>query len=160
MSLGNVSKPVRSVRLCLLSAPCWCGSALCFMAPGDAEVSTARIKRSLLQACRTGKQAVKVVLLAVAVGVYFIPSPTEPEPLIFEGSPPALEGSLAFNTRLQRGQRLFAGQLKGPESFTADQNGADGIPFDFLNGLEISKNGTVFFTDSSRGGDGMFVTRC
>ncbi|KAI4904623.1 hypothetical protein NFI96_014605 [Prochilodus magdalenae] len=151
----------------------------------------------------------------------------------FEGPPPVLEGRLAVNTRLQRGRRLFAGQLKGPESFTADQNGnvytgtvdgklwritnetltfvtqmgqnlpecgtstdyepvcgrphglrldrhgqlivadsylglfkvdpwtgektllysskegADGIPFGFLNGLEISKNGTVFFTDSS-----------
>uniref|UniRef100_A0A3B1JG32 Zgc:194209 n=1 Tax=Astyanax mexicanus TaxID=7994 RepID=A0A3B1JG32_ASTMX len=64
-----------------------------------------------------------VLVLAVAVGVYFIPSPIDPEPFIFEGPPPALEGPLAVNTRLQRGRRLFAGQLKGPESFTADQNG-------------------------------------
>ncbi|KAG9280369.1 adipocyte plasma membrane-associated protein-like [Astyanax mexicanus] len=181
----------------------------------------------------TVQQCVWVLVLAVAVGVYFIPSPIDPEPFIFEGPPPALEGPLAVNTRLQRGRRLFAGQLKGPESFTADQNGnvytgtvdgklwrinnetltfitqmgqnlpecgtstdyepvcgrphglrldrhgqlivadsyfglfkvdpwtgqktllhsskegADGIPFGFLNGLEISKNGTVFFTDSS-----------
>uniref|UniRef100_A0A8C9U973 Zgc:194209 n=1 Tax=Scleropages formosus TaxID=113540 RepID=A0A8C9U973_SCLFO len=150
-----------------------------------------------------------------------------------EGPPPALEGPLAVNSRLQQGRRLFVGQLKGPESFTADQEGnvytgtvdgklwrihedtlhfitqmgenipecgssqdfepvcgrphglrldrhgqlivadsylglfqvnpwtgektlllsskegADGIPFGFLNGLEISRNGTVFFTDSS-----------
>ncbi|KAF4114881.1 hypothetical protein G5714_005104 [Onychostoma macrolepis] len=180
-----------------------------------------------------GMSSVKVLLLAVAVGVYLIPSPIDPEPYIFEGPPPALDGPLAVNTRLQRGRRLFSGQLKGPESFTADQNGniytgtvdgklwrisnesltfitqmgriipecgtstdyepvcgrphglrldrdgqlivadsyqglfkvdpwtgektllhsskegADGIPFGFLNGLEISKNGTVFFTDSS-----------
>uniref|UniRef100_A0A673FQY4 Adipocyte plasma membrane-associated protein-like n=1 Tax=Sinocyclocheilus rhinocerous TaxID=307959 RepID=A0A673FQY4_9TELE len=173
-----------------------------------------------------GTSAVKVLLLAVAVGVYLIPSPIDPEPYIFEGPPPALDGPLAVNTRLQRGRRLFSGQLKGPESFTADQKGniytgtvdgklwrisnesltfiaqmgrnipecgksanytlvswyrngqlivadsyqglfkvdpwtgektllhsstegADGIPFLFLNGLEISKNGRVFFTDSS-----------
>ncbi|XP_051974594.1 adipocyte plasma membrane-associated protein [Xyrauchen texanus] len=177
--------------------------------------------------------SIKAALLAVAVGVYLIPSPIDPEPYIFEGPPPALEGPLAVNTRLQRGRQLFSDQLKGPESFTADQNGniytgtvdgklwrinkesltfitqmgqnipecgtsmdyeplcgrphglrldrdgqiivadsylglfkvdpwtgektllhsnkegADGIPFGFLNGLEISKNGTVFFTDSS-----------
>ncbi|ROL52602.1 Adipocyte plasma membrane-associated protein [Anabarilius grahami] len=202
---------------------------------------------------RLGQSSVRVVLLAVAVGLYLIPSPIDPEPYIFEGPPPALEGPLAVNTRLQRGRRLFSGQLKGPESFTADQNGniytgtvdgklwrinkesltfitqmgrnipecgksniapaedekmlvpesvlgtstdyepvcgrphglrldrdgqlivadsyqglfkidpwtgektllhsskegADGIPFGFLNGLEISKNGTMFFTDSS-----------
>ncbi|XP_048011509.1 adipocyte plasma membrane-associated protein isoform X1 [Megalobrama amblycephala] len=180
-----------------------------------------------------GQSSIRVVLLAVAVGLYLIPSPIDPEPYIFEGPPPALEGPLAVNTRLQRGRRLFSGQLKGPESFTADQNGniytgtvdgklwrinkesltfitqmgrnipecgtstdyepvcgrphglrldrdgqlivadsyqglfkidpwtgektllhsskegADGIPFGFLNGLEISKNGTMFFTDSS-----------
>uniref|UniRef100_A0A3B1JSJ4 Zgc:194209 n=1 Tax=Astyanax mexicanus TaxID=7994 RepID=A0A3B1JSJ4_ASTMX len=72
---------------------------------------------------RTVQQCVWVLVLAVAVGVYFIPSPIDPEPFIFEGPPPALEGPLAVNTRLQRGRRLFAGQLKGPESFTADQNG-------------------------------------
>src|SRR4029434_11217946 len=27
--------------------------------------------------------------------------------------------------------------------------GCDGIPFGFLNGLELSRNGTIFFTDSS-----------
>lgn len=180
-----------------------------------------------------GTGSVKVVLLAVAVGVYLIPSPIDPEPYISEGPPPALDGPLAVNTRLQRGRRLFSGQLKGPESFTADQNGniytgtvdgklwrisndsltfitqmgrnipecgtsmdyepvcgrphglrldrdgqlivadsyqglfkvdpwtgektllhsskegADGVAFGFLNGLEISKNGSVFFTDSS-----------
>ncbi|XP_043092623.1 adipocyte plasma membrane-associated protein [Puntigrus tetrazona] len=180
-----------------------------------------------------GAGPVKVLLLAVSVGVYLIPSPIDPEPYTFEGPPPALDGPLAVNTRLQRGRRLFSGQVKGLESFTADQNGniytgsvdgklwrisngslsfvtqmgqnipecgtsmdyepvcgrphglrldrngqlivadsyqglfkvdpwtgektllysskvgADGIPFGFLNGLEISKDGTVFFTDSS-----------
>uniref|UniRef100_A0A671T0U9 Adipocyte plasma membrane-associated protein-like n=1 Tax=Sinocyclocheilus anshuiensis TaxID=1608454 RepID=A0A671T0U9_9TELE len=180
-----------------------------------------------------GTSSIKVLLLAVAVGVYLIPSHIDPEPYIFEGPPPALDGPLAVNTRLQRGRQLFSGQLKGPESFTADQKGniytgtvdgklwrisnesltfitqmgrnipecgtstdyepvcgrphglrldrdgqlivadsyqglfkvdawtgektllhsstegADGIPFGFLNGLEISKNGRVFFTDSS-----------
>ncbi|XP_045074786.1 LOW QUALITY PROTEIN: adipocyte plasma membrane-associated protein-like [Coregonus clupeaformis] len=144
-----------------------------------------------------------------------------------------LEGPLAVNTRLQNGRRLFTGQLHGPESFTADQEGnvytgtvdgklwriqqetltlithmgqdlqecgsstdyepvcgrphgvrldsggqlivadsyfglfsvdpqtghktllldsktgADGVPFAFLNGLEISQTGTIYFTDSS-----------
>uniref|UniRef100_W5NKE3 Zgc:194209 n=1 Tax=Lepisosteus oculatus TaxID=7918 RepID=W5NKE3_LEPOC len=141
--------------------------------------------------------------------------------------PPTLQGPLAVNRDLQEGRRIFAGQLKGPESFTADADGrcvastgwrqgvlwvgnpkhmpligleihmeclpcgalnssssagshsglehgsrsaqceyklicayylngvcvshlgVDGIPFKFLNGLEISRNGTVFFTDSS-----------
>ncbi|XP_030625179.1 adipocyte plasma membrane-associated protein [Chanos chanos] len=182
---------------------------------------------------RISKWSVNVVLLAVVVGLYLIPSPIDPEPFVFEGPPPALEGPLTVNTRLQRGRRLFTGQLKGPESFTADQDGniytgtvdgklwritkdtltfitqmgqnipecgtsmdyepicgrphglrldqdgqlivadsylglfkvnpltgektlllsnkegANGIPFGFLNGLEISKNRTVFFTDSS-----------
>lgn len=40
-----------------------------------------------------------------------------------KGPPPPLEGPLAVNTRLQRGRRLFAGQLRGPESFTADEEG-------------------------------------
>ncbi|KAI1888464.1 hypothetical protein AGOR_G00185420 [Albula goreensis] len=177
--------------------------------------------------------ALCVVALAVVVGVYLMPSPIDPEPFIFEGPPPALEGPLTVNDRLQKGHRLFSGQLHGPESFTADeegniytgtvdgklwrihqdqlyfitqmgqnipecgtstdyepvcgrphgvrldqhgqlivadsylglfrvdpqsgektlllssQTGADGIPFGFLNGLEISRDGTVFFTDSS-----------
>ncbi|XP_062373718.1 adipocyte plasma membrane-associated protein [Sardina pilchardus] len=177
--------------------------------------------------------AVAVAFLAVAVGLYLIPSPIDPKPYIFEGPPPLLEGPLAVNTRLQRGRRLFAGQLRGPESFTADQDGnlytgtvdgklwrihqdtltfitqmgqnipecgssmdyepvcgrphgvrldgsgqlivadsyfglfkvdprsgektlllsnkqgCDGIPFAFLNGLELSRNGTIYFTDSS-----------
>ncbi|XP_028809935.1 adipocyte plasma membrane-associated protein isoform X1 [Denticeps clupeoides] len=177
--------------------------------------------------------SILVAFLALAVGIYFIPSPIDPEPFVFEGPPPALEGPLALNRRLQRGRRLFLGQLKGPESFTADQegnvytgtvdgklwrihrdtlafitqmgqnvpecgtnvdyepvcgrphglrldqdgqlivadsylglfkvdpmsgektlllsskDGCDGIPFGFLNGLELSRNGTVFFTDSS-----------
>ncbi|MEQ2182020.1 hypothetical protein GOODEAATRI_017739 [Goodea atripinnis] len=42
--------------------------------------------------------------------------------LILKGPPPALEGPLAVNSRLQRGRRLFAGKLHGPESFTADGN--------------------------------------
>lgn len=40
-----------------------------------------------------------------------------------KGPPPPLEGPLAVNTRLQKGRRLFAGQLRGPESFTADEEG-------------------------------------
>lgn len=40
-----------------------------------------------------------------------------------------------------------ASYLNSPVTFLLQ--GADGIPFGFLNGLEISKNGTVFFTDSS-----------
>ncbi|XP_071776699.2 adipocyte plasma membrane-associated protein [Centroberyx gerrardi] len=70
-----------------------------------------------------GKRALSVALLAVAVGVYLLPSPIDPKPHILKGPPPALEGPLAVNTRLQRGRRLFTGKLHGPESFTADREG-------------------------------------
>ncbi|KAG7232237.1 hypothetical protein INR49_009390 [Caranx melampygus] len=148
-----------------------------------------------------GRRSVSVVLLSVAVGVYLLPSPIDPKPHVLKGPPPALEGPLAVNTHLQRGRRLFTGELHGPESFTADGNGsstdfepvcgrphgvrldrhgqlivvdsyfglhsvdpttgektllvansqgADGVPFAFLNGLEISsQTGIIYFTDSS-----------
>ena len=44
-------------------------------------------------------------------------------PSRLKGPPPALEGPLAVNTRLQSGRRLFSGELHGPESFTADDDG-------------------------------------
>ncbi|KAK5606294.1 hypothetical protein CRENBAI_024097 [Crenichthys baileyi] len=68
------------------------------------------------------RRSLVAALLAVAVGVYLLPSPIDPKPHILKGPPPALEGPLAVNTRLQRGRRLFAGKLHGPESFTADGN--------------------------------------
>ncbi|KAL3048303.1 hypothetical protein OYC64_006978 [Pagothenia borchgrevinki] len=74
--------------------------------------STMLSKRSLLAA-----------LLSVAVGVYLLPSPIDPKPHVLKGPPPALEGPLAVNTLLQKGRRLFAGKLHGPESFTADEEG-------------------------------------
>ncbi|KAF7229441.1 adipocyte plasma membrane-associated protein-like, partial [Nothobranchius furzeri] len=64
-----------------------------------------------------------VALLAVALAVYWLPSPINPKPHNLKGPPPALVGLLAVNTQLQRGRRLFAGKLHGPESFTADDNG-------------------------------------
>lgn len=63
-----------------------------------------------------------MALLAVSVGLYLLPSPIDPKPHVLKGPPPALEGPLAVNTRLQSGRRLFSGQLRGPESFTADEN--------------------------------------
>ncbi|KAJ1163211.1 hypothetical protein NDU88_003674 [Pleurodeles waltl] len=170
--------------------------------------------------------------IGIIIGIYFLPSPIDPEPFIFERPPPALVGPLMVNKKLSRGQRLFEGLLRGPESFTADetgnlytgtvdgklwrirdgqasfitqmgknlsecgttdfeplcgrphgirmdrdgylivadsyfglykvhpktgekslilsnQKGVDGIPFKFLNGLELSRNGTIYFTDSS-----------
>uniref|UniRef100_A0A3P9KDV7 Zgc:194209 n=1 Tax=Oryzias latipes TaxID=8090 RepID=A0A3P9KDV7_ORYLA len=62
-------------------------------------------------------------LLAVAVGVYLLPSPIDPKPHSLKGPPPTLEGPLATNTHLQKGRRLFTGKLHGPESFTADEDG-------------------------------------
>ncbi len=44
-----------------------------------------------------------------------------------KGPPPALEGPLAVNTRLQKGHRLFVGKLHGPESFTADEEGEHAV---------------------------------
>uniref|UniRef100_A0A1A8KF69 Strictosidine synthase conserved region domain-containing protein n=1 Tax=Nothobranchius kuhntae TaxID=321403 RepID=A0A1A8KF69_NOTKU len=64
-----------------------------------------------------------MALLAVALAVYWLPSPINPKPHNLKGPPPALVGLLAVNTQLQRGRRLFAGKLHGPESFTADDNG-------------------------------------
>uniref|UniRef100_A0A8C6KZ70 Zgc:194209 n=1 Tax=Nothobranchius furzeri TaxID=105023 RepID=A0A8C6KZ70_NOTFU len=61
--------------------------------------------------------------MAVALAVYWLPSPINPKPHNLKGPPPALVGLLAVNTQLQRGRRLFAGKLHGPESFTADDNG-------------------------------------
>ncbi|XP_033989197.1 adipocyte plasma membrane-associated protein [Trematomus bernacchii] len=67
------------------------------------------------------KRSLLAALLSVAVGVYLLPSPIDPKPHV--APPPALEGPLAVNTLLQKGRRLFAGKLHGPESFTADQEG-------------------------------------
>lgn len=64
-----------------------------------------------------------VVLLALSVRLYLLPSPIDPKPYRLKGPPPALQGPLAVNTRLQAGRRLFSGTLHGPESFTADRDG-------------------------------------
>nr|XP_043872431.1 adipocyte plasma membrane-associated protein [Solea senegalensis]XP_043872432.1 adipocyte plasma membrane-associated protein [Solea senegalensis] len=64
-----------------------------------------------------------VVLLAVSAGLYMLPSPIHPRPHILKGPPPELVGPLAVNNRLHNGRRLFSGELHGPESFTADENG-------------------------------------
>ncbi|XP_033968335.1 adipocyte plasma membrane-associated protein [Pseudochaenichthys georgianus] len=69
------------------------------------------------------KRSLLAALLSVAVGVYLLPSPIDPKPHVLKGPPPALEGPLAVNTLLQKGRRLFAGKLHGPESFTADEEG-------------------------------------
>ncbi|XP_041444565.1 adipocyte plasma membrane-associated protein-like, partial [Xenopus laevis] len=198
--------------------------------------NSARRSRSPKSSHRPGamylKCGISIALLAVAVGVYLLPSPIDPEPFTFEKPPPPLVGSLAVNRKLQQGRRIFYGQLKGPESFTTDnegdiytgtvdgklwvirgeqlffitqmgqnvsecgtpeyepicgrphgirmapdgylivadsyfglyrvhpqtgeksllisnEDGLDKIPFRFLNGLEVSKNGTIYFTDSS-----------
>ncbi|KAM4748393.1 adipocyte plasma membrane-associated protein-like [Rhinophrynus dorsalis] len=170
--------------------------------------------------------------LAAIVGIYLLPSPIDPESFTFEKAPPPLVGPLAVNRKLHQGRRLFYGQLKGPESFTSDnegnlytgtvdgklwvirgeqllfitqmgqnvpqcgtpdyepicgrphgirmnndgylivadsyfglfrvhpqtgeksllisnEEGVGGIPFSFLNGLEVSQNGIIYFTDSS-----------
>ncbi|CAL8279690.1 unnamed protein product [Gadus morhua 'NCC'] len=70
-----------------------------------------------------GKAACLVALCALGVAVYLLPSPIDPKPHVLKGPPPALEGPLAVNTRLQKGRRVFTGKLHGPESFTADQDG-------------------------------------
>ncbi|XP_061571300.1 adipocyte plasma membrane-associated protein [Cololabis saira] len=70
-----------------------------------------------------GRRSLLGALLALAVGVYLLKSPIDPKPHVLKGPPPALEGVLAVNTRLQRGRRLFSGRLHGPESFTADRDG-------------------------------------
>ncbi|CAB1421822.1 unnamed protein product [Pleuronectes platessa] len=69
------------------------------------------------------RRSLLVALLSVAVGLYLLPSPIDPKPHVLKGPPPALEGPLAVNTRLQNGRRLFSGELHGPESFTADDDG-------------------------------------
>ncbi|XP_028306427.1 adipocyte plasma membrane-associated protein isoform X1 [Gouania willdenowi] len=69
------------------------------------------------------RRTLLVALLAVSVGVYLLPSPIDPKPHVLDGPPPALEGPLAVNQRLQNGFQLFTGKLHGPESFTADEDG-------------------------------------
>ncbi|KAJ0012640.1 hypothetical protein NQD34_016974 [Periophthalmus magnuspinnatus] len=69
------------------------------------------------------KITILVAVLAVALAIYLLPSPIDPKPHILKGPPPALEGPLAVNTRLQNGYRLFTGKLHGPESFAADEQG-------------------------------------
>ncbi|XP_020781787.1 adipocyte plasma membrane-associated protein [Boleophthalmus pectinirostris] len=69
------------------------------------------------------KRTILVAVLAVALGIYLLPSPIDPKPHILKGPPPALEGPLAVNTHLQNGHRLFTGKLHGPESFAADEQG-------------------------------------
>ncbi|XP_054876408.1 adipocyte plasma membrane-associated protein [Poeciliopsis prolifica] len=69
------------------------------------------------------RRSLLAALLAVAVGVYLLPSPIDPKPHVLKGPPPALQGPLAVNTRLQRGRRLFTGKLHGPESFAPDAHG-------------------------------------
>lgn len=55
-----------------------------------------------------------------------------------KGPPPALEGPLAANTRLQKGRRLFTGKLHGPESFTADEEGGfAGLTYTSLDGCHL-----------------------
>ncbi|XP_061770173.1 adipocyte plasma membrane-associated protein isoform X2 [Nerophis ophidion] len=70
-----------------------------------------------------GQRWLSVALLAVAAGLYLLPSPIDPKPHVLKGPPPPLDGPLAANTRLQEGRRLFEGKLYGPESFTADEGG-------------------------------------
>ncbi|XP_026218627.1 strictosidine synthase family protein [Anabas testudineus] len=71
----------------------------------------------------SSRRSLLVALLALAVGLYLLPSPIDPKPHVVKGPPPALEGLLAVNTRLQKGRRLFTGKLHGPESFAADEDG-------------------------------------
>uniref|UniRef100_A0A8C5GMY4 Adipocyte plasma membrane-associated protein-like n=2 Tax=Gouania willdenowi TaxID=441366 RepID=A0A8C5GMY4_GOUWI len=77
----------------------------------------------LKQKKRFMRRTLLVALLAVSVGVYLLPSPIDPKPHVLDGPPPALEGPLAVNQRLQNGFQLFTGKLHGPESFTADEDG-------------------------------------
>ncbi|XP_067170113.1 uncharacterized protein [Apteryx mantelli] len=61
-----------------------------------------------------------VAVITTFANIYFFPSLIDLELFIFEKPPPALVGSLQVNKKLQSGQRIFTGQLKGPESFTVD----------------------------------------
>ncbi|KAK3103508.1 hypothetical protein FSP39_019724, partial [Pinctada imbricata] len=115
---------------------------------------------------------------------------------------PVLQGPLAVNTLLKKAQRIFEGEIIGPESFAADRNGTfdsepicgrpkgmkmnpldpnnslvfidsysglqevnvhtgeikthisknegvNNVPFYFLNALDITRDGKIYFTDSS-----------
>ncbi|XP_067170151.1 adipocyte plasma membrane-associated protein-like isoform X3 [Apteryx mantelli] len=64
-----------------------------------------------------------VAVITTFANIYFFPSLIDLELFIFEKPPPALVGSLQVNKKLQSGQRIFTGQLKGPESFTVDDEG-------------------------------------
>ncbi|XP_012944585.2 adipocyte plasma membrane-associated protein [Aplysia californica] len=65
-----------------------------------------------------------VAAAGVAV-IYFIPSPIDPDPVSLGDSLPRLEGPLSVNTHLQRLEKLFEGQIIGPESFAAGSDGEE-----------------------------------
>ncbi|XP_033744810.1 adipocyte plasma membrane-associated protein-like isoform X2 [Pecten maximus] len=60
-------------------------------------------------------------LLVVYISV--IPSPIQPKSYIYPKPLPVLEGALQRNNLLQKANKLFEGQLLGPESITDDGNG-------------------------------------
>lgn len=68
---------------------------------------------------------VLVFLSALDVIFFFVPSPIDPKPVVsgFEKKIPKFEGVLEVNSILAQTQRLYEGQLVGPESLTADSTG-------------------------------------
>ncbi|KAM6306949.1 adipocyte plasma membrane-associated protein-like [Podargus strigoides] len=72
---------------------------------------------------------------------------------LFEKPPPALVGSLQVNKKLHSGQRIFTGQLKGPESFIVDDEG----PPDYEpicgqpHGVRMDQDGNLIVVDSYLG---------
>ncbi|XP_010289228.1 PREDICTED: adipocyte plasma membrane-associated protein-like [Phaethon lepturus] len=99
-------------------------------------------------------------------GLQVIPSPMDPEPFLFEKLLPALVGSLQVNKKLQSGQRISTGQLKGPESFTDvlgasiqsdeilqyDEGAPDYEPkCGWPHGVQMDQDGNLIVVDSYSG---------
>ncbi|KAH9487896.1 hypothetical protein Btru_067353 [Bulinus truncatus] len=65
-----------------------------------------------------------VIAAASVVILLVITSPIDPAPLYFSDDLPILDGTLKVNNHLQTVQKLFEGQVIGPESFAAGPDGS------------------------------------
>ncbi|XP_062569095.1 adipocyte plasma membrane-associated protein-like, partial [Saccostrea cucullata] len=64
------------------------------------------------------------VAVWLAVYIYNIPSPINPEPYSYPKPLPELVGPLTINSHLRNATRAFEGEITGPESFAV---GSDGV---------------------------------
>ncbi|XP_031572251.1 adipocyte plasma membrane-associated protein-like [Actinia tenebrosa] len=94
------------------------------------------------------------VVLLVIVGLFaatvlLVPSPIDPKPFSLPEPLPKLEGPLEQNEELRKTERLYKGQIAGPESIAIDSEGtvytglADGRIVKFVDGkiVDVARTG-------------------